>query len=128
MSTKPNTFSKFDRHFSKLKKEPDSIIFKEGEPGSFAYIVREGEVIISTRSDSGEIVLLTTIKPGQIFGELALLNDAPRSATAITKTGCELLVIGRAQLDPILMQAHPFLRFWIDYLAERVLELSKRVH
>ncbi len=103
-----------------------AIIFREGEPGKTAYIVMRGEVEIITTNAAGQQIVLTTVKKGQFFGELALMTQAHRTATAITRTGCEVLFISQDKLEQKLKNADPFLRFWIQYLCGRVVDLSKR--
>jgi len=63
-------------------------IFEVGQPGDLMYLVRSGEVDILI---DGKVV--DTIGPDSIFGEMALIDSAPRSATAVAKTDCTLLPI-----------------------------------
>lgn len=120
-------FDEFAAQLPRVPFEPDSVIFREGDKGQSAFLVARGEVIICTKNSRGELIHLTTLTHGQMFGELALLNQSVRTATAITETGCELLVIRQAHLRERLADADPVLRFWIDYLVSRVVDLSKRV-
>ena len=106
---------------------PKKVIFREGDNGDNAYIVLSGDVIICTQTEEGELVHLTTLKRGQMFGELALLNEFVRTATAITETGCELLVVRQGLLRSKFANADPIVKFWIEYLSERVMDLTKRV-
>jgi len=101
-------------------------IFREGQMAKTAYIVLRGEVQIVTVNAAGQEVALTTIKKGQFFGELALMSDSQRTATAKTNEGCEVLYIEQDKLKQKLRDADPFLRFWIQYLSQRVIDLSKR--
>ena len=57
------------------------IIFHAGDPGNALYIIVSGDVKISLPSEEGDEAILATIGPGDVFGELALLDGAPRSAT-----------------------------------------------
>lgn len=106
---------------------PDTVIFKEGDKGRSAFIVAHGEVIVCGRNDQRELVHLTTLSKGQMFGELALFSHDRRTATVLTCTGCRLVVIQRRELNRKLLQADPFIRFWIEYLSGRVISLSGRV-
>ena len=67
------------------------VIMKQGERGVFAYLVLEGVVAISIE---GKIV--EKVGPGGIFGEMALVDESPRAATAVAETDCDLLAINRA--------------------------------
>jgi len=64
---------------------PGETIFAEGEPGDFMYVVLDGEVEIRSDGD-----VLTTLGRGDIFGEMALVDDSPRSAGAKARTSCTL--------------------------------------
>ena len=58
------------------------VIFHIGDPGDALFVIVEGEVKISLPSETGEEAILATLRPGDVFGELALLDGAPRSASA----------------------------------------------
>jgi CRP/FNR family transcriptional regulator, cyclic AMP receptor protein len=68
------------------------IIFREGELGNMAYVVREGSVAIVKQGDQG-YVTLNTIGPGGMFGEMALIDSGRRlaSAIAVTDTQCSVI-------------------------------------
>ena len=104
-----------------------AVIFNQGQQASKAYMLMRGEVEIVTTNATGQQIVLTKILKGQIFGELALISASNRSATAIARTECEVLYIAQDKLKQKLDDADPFLRFWIQYLSQRVLDLSKRV-
>ncbi len=80
--------------FSQIEKyqpfEPGQAIFREGEPGDSLYIVAEGQVDIMLGAR-----ILETVGPGGILGELALIDDKPRSASAIARTDCLLAPVNR---------------------------------
>jgi CRP/FNR family cyclic AMP-dependent transcriptional regulator len=67
---------------------------------------------------------VTALKPGQIFGVHALMAGTQRKATAVTTLGCEVLAVSEAKLKQKLDEADPFLRYWVDYLSKRVIDLS----
>ena len=117
----------FEKRFTKVQVGAGDIIFREGDPVDAAYIVNSGEVLICTINNKHELTHLTTVHKGQVFGDLALINEGRRSATALTEKGCELIVVKPEQLAAILQHADPFVRFWIEYLGQRVIDLSKRV-
>jgi CRP-like cAMP-binding protein len=72
---------------------PESVIMREGQTGTCLYVVREGTVAIAV---GGKVVAI--VNPGSTFGEMALVDQSPRSASAIAQTECELLAIDRASL------------------------------
>jgi CRP-like cAMP-binding protein len=78
-----------ERHFIK-----GEVIFDQGEIGKALYIVVDGEVLIC-RQGAPETECIVKLGKGTFFGELALLDDTPRSAQARAATNCDLLVIFR---------------------------------
>ena len=72
--------------------EPGTVLFEEGQPGDYMYVVQSGEVEIRRQVGETERVL-AILPPGEFFGEMAILNGRPRSATAVVKRGARLLVI-----------------------------------
>lgn len=72
--------------------EPGAVLFREGEPGDFMYVIQSGEVEI--RRTIGEVERVLAVLPaGEFFGEMALINQRPRSATAVVRRPSRLLVI-----------------------------------
>jgi CRP-like cAMP-binding protein len=72
--------------------EPGTVLFREGDSGKEMYVIQDGTVEISRRI-AGERQLLAVLPAGEFFGEMAILNDRPRSATATVRTQARLLVI-----------------------------------
>jgi len=81
-------------------------LFKTGEPGESLYVVRSGEVELFIRDTAGQKIALAIAETGEVFGELALLDRGPRTATAIALTDCELLELDRDDLL-LLFQKSP---------------------
>lgn len=77
-------------------------IFYQGDPGIGLYIIREGEVLISRESDNGEKITLALFQQGDFFGELALVDNDKRSASAIAKSDTKLSVIFKPDLDEFI--------------------------
>jgi len=82
------------------------IIFNAGELGDALYIVRSGEVELFVRDTAGQKIVLTTSEPNDIFGELSMLDERPRSATAMALEDTELLLLDREDLL-LLFQKQP---------------------
>jgi uncharacterized membrane protein len=80
--------------------EAGATLFKTGEPGESLYIVRSGEVELFIKDTAGQKILLAIAGPGEVFGELALLDRGPRTATAVAVTDADLLALDR---DDLLM-------------------------
>jgi CRP-like cAMP-binding protein len=77
-------------------------IFLKGSPGQSLMAVLRGSVKISSLSDSGKEIVFTIFNAGEIFGEIATLDGEERSADATALTDCELLVLNRRDLLPVL--------------------------
>lgn len=76
-------------------------LFAEGQPGERAFVIHTGEIEIVKRTGDRE-VLLAVRKPGEVIGEMALLQDAPRSATARARADAELIAIPKAEIDALM--------------------------
>ena len=71
------------------------IVFREGDPGDALFVVLSGRVRISGASDTGLEAILVTLRPGEFFGSLALLDGAPRSAMATAIEAADVIVLPR---------------------------------
>ena len=80
-----------------------TVVIKQGARGGKMYIVVAGELEVS-RTDSGETqrIAVCTEKENQVFGDMALLDDEPRSASVIALEDCRLLSLQRSDLERIL--------------------------
>ena len=101
-------------------------IFREGEVGDLAFIVTEGVVEIS-REVNGKKVLLGKVPKGGLFGEMALLNDEPRMASAFAYDNVKLLVISRVQMAKKMVDLDPFHRALIDVLSNHVRSVADKL-
>ncbi|HSB35407.1 MAG TPA: cyclic nucleotide-binding domain-containing protein, partial [Thermoanaerobaculia bacterium] len=70
-----------------------TVVFSEGDVGTEMYVVQSGTVEVFKRAGRGEEKLLATLEKGDFFGEMSILEDVPRTATARAKTDCELVKI-----------------------------------
>ena len=73
-------------------------IFRQGDPGEGIYFVKEGRVLISTGVDRGDSKVFTKAGPGDFFGEMAVLDEEPRSADATADQATTVYFISRPQL------------------------------
>ena len=104
---------------SKLHCRRGEIIFRQGDAGDCAYLVRAGTVRICTDSQDGRR-LLTVMRNGDIFGEMGLLCGGPRSATAIAGSRCVLQIIRREDLEARLWQSDPIVAHLMNSLIARL--------
>ena len=106
----------------------DEVIFHADDPGDSLFIVARGSVKITVAADDGtEPAILTTIGPGGFFGELALLDGAPRSANAIAFASVETFVLHRESFDRLIDSEPELRRALLASLAREVRRLTAQV-
>ena len=82
--------------------EREATIFEHGDAGEKIYVILEGKVRIGRQVAGMGEEALAILEPGAVFGEMALLDDTPRSADARAHGRCRLLVIGREAFEDLL--------------------------
>lgn len=109
----------------------DTVIFKEGSPGDKCYVIINGEVRISKMIPNIGEEALTVLKPGDYFGEMALIDNFPRSAHAIANTDVQALVISKQDLDKILIadreMGYKLLWVFVKTLSRRLRETNEKM-
>jgi len=116
--------------------EKDMMIFSESQSGADMFVIQTGQVRIS-KVINGNEVILAVLKPGDMFGEMALLENKPRSASAIAHEKCKLMVVNKNNFD-MMVQSQPQLisrltttlaeRLWTSYRQLDNASLSDPVH
>lgn len=91
------------------------VIITEGEEGNHMYVVMKGEVNISLKNRT-----IATAVPGEIIGEMALINSEIRSATATAKTDCRLALIDQASFTALLRHVPEFALHVMKVLTDRL--------
>ena len=112
--------------------QPDAVIFAEGEHGDKLYIVVDGQVRISRRLQGMGEEALTILGRGDVFGEMALIDEEPRSADARAHTsGCTVFTIDSHRLEEVLEMdpdaAHQFLMLLCQILCRRIRAMTDRL-
>jgi len=97
----------------------EKVIFEEGEGGVFMYVVFKGRVAISIQS-----TIVEKVGPGGIFGEMALVDQSPRAATAVAETPCVLLAINRNDLLSLVKSKPAFAVSLLKALTERLRHMT----
>ncbi len=97
------------------------VVFVKGDRGAFAYLVRSGEVEIRGAGHALEVV-----GPGGLFGEMALIDGGPRSASAVARKATELVVVDRATFDRLLREVPDFALKVMRLLAVRLRRANGR--
>lgn len=116
--------------------DPGEVLFHQGNPGVGMYIIREGtiEIVYEPTDDT-----LAELSDGDFFGELALLNETPRSATAVARTGAVLYglfrpdLLGLVEREPslgvqILLRMSQVISERLIHANEQVQDLRERLH
>ena len=114
--TRPNLFLNLFRDKEGMSFAAGEFVFKAGDPGETMYIITEGEVDILDGSGTA----LDTAGPGSIVGELALIDDEPRSATVVAKTACRLVPVDRRRFEYMVQETPFFALAVMKVLADRL--------
>ncbi len=98
-------------------------VFQEGDVGDRAYVVQEGLIEILKESADGEEVILGSIEKGGIFGEMALIDDQPRMATAKAAAMTTVIVINREMFRKKLAKSDPFVRGLLGIFVKNIRDM-----
>src|SRR6266436_1195436 len=104
-----------------------TLVFSKGDPGNALFAVVKGTLKIGVTSADGREAVFNIVGPGELVGEIALLDGRERTADAVATSDCELLVIERREFLPF-MQSQPLLAMkLIDLLCARLRWISDHV-
>lgn len=104
-----------------MRYESGKVIMQEGTAGSLMYVVLDGRVAISIKGG-----LVGRAGPGGVFGEMALVDQSPRAASAIAETDCVLLAINRATFLQLVKTSPAFGASLLSGLADRAKDMAAR--
>lgn len=104
-----------------VDRSPGAVVFCEGEPGDRMYVVAEGEVIVESNGHE-----LARLGAGAFFGEIALVTDLPRSATARAAGRVELLAIDRALLREAAGASPEIISVLLGFVRDRLVDRITR--
>jgi CRP-like cAMP-binding protein len=108
-----------------------AVVFREGEQGDEMYVVVAGKVRISKQVPGVGEEALDILGPGSHFGEMAMVDDAPRSADALAHTACALAVVKREDLDQLMFVdkdlAYDLLWTFVRTLSARLRETNEKI-
>ena len=103
------------------------VIFHLGDPGDALFVIVSGDVKISLPSETGDEAILATLRAGDVFGELALLDGAPRSATATALSPTETVVLPRDRFRELIATEAPVRDALLASLAGELRRLTTHV-
>ena len=89
------------------------ILFREGEDPGTAFLIESGEIEVRTRQ-RGRDVILSVLGPGELVGEMAVIDESPRTATARALDDCVLFAIDRHQIAERLAATDPIIRSLLE--------------
>jgi CRP-like cAMP-binding protein len=105
----------------------DTTIFHEGDPADSIFLVVGGRVKVVTTSSDGKEFILSVLGSGQVFGEMGLLEAAPRSASVVSITEVELLIIKREDFDRLLTSSPGISRKLMAILSRRLRRANSKM-
>jgi CRP/FNR family cyclic AMP-dependent transcriptional regulator len=114
-------FRRFGREFP-----AGTVLFRDGEPGREMFVIQRGRVEITVRAGAVR-KLLSTLGPGEFFGEMSILNGAPRSASATCVDDCRLLVVDARTFEAMIRQSSEVAARMIQKLAARLAEADRQI-
>jgi CRP-like cAMP-binding protein len=110
----------FDRPDDTVRFEPGATIFRKGDPPDVMYVVLEGTVAIGT-----DETVLDRIEAGGLFGEMALIDDAPRSADARAETHVALSPVDKERFHELVARTPHFAVQVMSVMAQRLRRLMR---
>jgi CRP/FNR family cyclic AMP-dependent transcriptional regulator len=120
--TESNLFLNLFRHRERAAFAAGQTVIETGGKGDTMYVVFEGEIEIRTGDSELEVG-----GPGTIVGEMALIDDGPRSATVVAKTDCQMVPIDRRRFE-FMVQETPFFALAVmRIMADRLRRVNTRV-
>jgi len=105
----------------------DTVVFFENEEGDSFFMILEGRIKVTILGDDGREVILSMLGPGDFFGEMALLDNEPRSATATAREETELLSLHRNDFQTVLTDNRSITTALIKILTARLRRANHQI-
>jgi CRP-like cAMP-binding protein len=117
-----------DQLFQRFGKEfaQGTVLFREGEPGKEMYVVQQGRVTVSKKVGDVEKIL-ASLGPGEFLGEMSILNNRPRSATATCAEPARLLVIDAKTFEAMVRSSAEIAIRMIKKLSDRLAAADEQI-
>jgi CRP-like cAMP-binding protein len=104
-----------------LKLEPGEVLYTQGDAPQHMGLLLDGSLLVSTQAPDASELVLARVVPGQVIGEMGLLDAAPRSATVRCDHSATLLVLDQTRFEQLLESADP------RGMAERIGQMNTRI-
>jgi CRP/FNR family cyclic AMP-dependent transcriptional regulator len=121
MPSGPDFLALFRNETNIASLKPGETLFSEGDPALCMYVVRSGTVRVTSGS-----TVLEEIGAGSILGEMALIEDTPRSATVTAVTDCEIAMVDHRRFLFLVQQTPSFALNVMKVLSHRLREMNRR--
>ena len=105
----------------------DEVVIREDERGDVFCLIKQGRVKISMTSPEGKEIILSTLGPGEFFGEMSLLDDEPRSASVVATERLEVLTIWQSDFLELLRENFGITRRLLAEMSKRLRDASSRI-
>lgn len=102
-------------------------IVAEGEPSSSLYILLSGRAKVQRSDSDGKEVILAVLRSGEFFGEMSLIDDAPRSASVITIESCDFMSVSKEGFKAMIAQNNEMTMAVMRGLVRRLREADKKI-
>jgi CRP/FNR family cyclic AMP-dependent transcriptional regulator len=113
-------------HLIERRFPKDAIIVEEGLAGDYMYVIREGRVKVTKASEDGREKIMNIFGPGDFFGEMALLDRQPRSASVKTLEATQLLALSRRDFLEMLRTSSDLALSVIEELTRRLRDTGEQ--
>lgn len=123
-SLDPETIADIETHTHLKRYRRNTVVIERGDESTALYVIVTGRIKIFASGDEGKEIVLNELGPGDYFGELALIGDFSRTASAMTLEDCELRMLLKADFQQYL-ERHPSIAYeLIGHLVQEVRRLS----
>jgi CRP-like cAMP-binding protein len=112
------------KSFERRSIRANTTIFGEGQPGDNAYLIVTGKIEVRKGTLSEFPQVVATLGPGDIVGEMALFDERPRMAEAVTAEDSEVIVIAREEFARRLQDMNPVMRRVLQIMVGRVRSMT----
>ena len=112
---------------SKRSYPKNNVIINEGDDTDSLYLIISGKVKVVLSDEDGKEITISILEPNEYFGELALIDDEPRSARVVTMEQCQFCVINQTDFNRVLDNNPGLVRNLLKGLSKRLREANKNI-